>query len=48
VLGQFGAHHSPTFRVKVSIAGAGDAEAQGASKQEAEKTAAENLLEQLQ
>jgi ribonuclease III len=48
VLGQFGAHHAPTFRVKVSIAGAGDAEAEGASKQEAEKTAAETLLEQLQ
>lgn len=48
LLGQFGAHHSPTFRVKVSVSGAGDAEAQGASKQEAEKAAAEALLEQMQ
>lgn len=48
LLGQFGAHHSPTFRVKVSVPGAGEAEAQGASKQEAEKSAAEALLEQMQ
>ena len=47
VLGQFGAHHAPTFRVKVTVVGAGEAEAQGASKQEAEKSAAETLLEQL-
>ena len=47
LLGQFGAHHAPTFRVKVSVPGAGDAEAQGASKQEAEKAAAEALLERL-
>jgi ribonuclease-3 len=48
LLGQFGAHHSPTFRVKVSVPGAGGAEAQGASKQEAEKAAAAALLEQMQ
>jgi ribonuclease-3 len=47
LLGQFGAHHSPTFRVKVGIKGAGAAEAQGASKQEAETAAAAALLEQL-
>lgn len=47
LLGQFGAHHSPTFRVKVGIKGAGEAEAHGASKQEAETAAAAALLEQL-
>jgi ribonuclease-3 len=47
LLGQFGAHHHPTFRVKVSIKGGGEAEAQGASKQEAETAAAAALLEQL-
>lgn len=47
LLGQFGAHHAPTFRVKVSVTGVGDAEAEGASKQEAEKAAAEALLEQI-
>lgn len=47
LLGQFGAHHAPTFKVKVSIAGAGEAEAEGPSKQEAEKVAAQTLLEQL-
>lgn len=45
LLGQFGAHHAPTFRVKVTVAGAGEAEAEGASKQDAEKAAAEALLE---
>lgn len=47
VLGQFGAHHHPTFRVKVAIRGGGEAEAEGASKQEAETAAAAALLEQL-
>lgn len=47
LLGQFGAHHAPTFRVKVSVRGAGEAEAEGASKQDAEKAAAEALLEQI-
>jgi ribonuclease-3 len=46
LVGQFGAHHAPTFRVKVVVAGMGEAEAQGASKQEAETAAAEALLEQ--
>ena len=46
LLGQFGAHHAPTFRVKVTVPGMGEAEAQGASKQEAETAAAEALLEQ--
>ncbi|WP_336511983.1 ribonuclease III [Sphingomonas arenae] len=47
LLGQFGAHHSPTFRVKVGIRGAGAAEAEGSSKQEAETAAAAALLEQM-
>lgn len=47
LLGQFGAHHSPTFRVKVGIRGAGTAEAEGSSKQEAETAAAAALLEQM-
>lgn len=47
LLGQFGAHHSPTFRVKVTIPGAGEAEAEGSSKQEAETAAAGALLEKI-
>lgn len=47
LLGQFGAHHAPTFRVKVTIAGAGEAEAEGASKQDAETAAAAALLEKI-
>lgn len=47
LLGQFGAHHAPTFRVKVAVRGAGEAEAEGSSKQEAETAAAAALLEQL-
>ena len=48
LLGRFGAHHSPTFRIKVSVKGGGEAEAEGASKQDAETAAATALLEQLQ
>ncbi|GAA4026818.1 ribonuclease III [Sphingomonas rosea] len=47
LLGQFGLHHAPTFRVKVSVGGAGAAEAEGASKQEAETAAATALLEMI-
>ena len=47
LLGQFGAHHAPTFRVKVEVRGAGSAEAEGSSKQEAETAAAAALLEEL-
>lgn len=43
-----GAHHAPTFRIRVSIRGGGEAEADGPSKQEAETAAAEALLEQMQ
>ena len=47
VVGRHGAHHAPTFRVKVSVRGGREAEAEGASKQEAETAAAAALLEQL-
>jgi ribonuclease-3 len=47
LLSRFGPHHAPRFRVKVSLGTHGEAEAEGASKQEAEKTAAAALLEKL-
>lgn len=47
MLGRSGAHHAPTFRVRVSVRGGGEAEAEGASKQDAETAAAEALLERL-
>ena len=42
-----GAHHAPRFKVKVSLGRHGEAEAEGASKQEAETAAAAALLEQI-
>lgn len=47
LLGRSGAHHAPTFRVKVMVKGLGEAEAEGSSKQDAEKAAAAALLEQV-
>lgn len=47
LLGRSGAHHAPTFRVKVSVARGGEAEAEGLSKQEAETAAAALLLEKI-
>ena len=47
MLGRSGAHHAPTFRVKVSVRGGGEAEAEGPSKQDAETAAAEALLGKL-
>jgi len=47
-LGFAGLHHAPTFRIKVSIRGAGEAEAEGSSKQDAETAAAIALLEKVQ
>jgi ribonuclease-3 len=41
---RFGPHHAPRFRVKVSLGRHGDAEAEGASKQDAETAAAAALL----
>lgn len=42
-----GAHHAPTFRIRVSIKGGGEAEAEGSSKQDAETAAAAALLEKM-
>jgi ribonuclease-3 len=47
IVGRSGPHHAPTFVVKVSIRGVGEAEAEGLNKQEAETAAAEALLEKL-
>jgi ribonuclease III len=47
VIGRSGPQHAPTFVVKVSIRGVGEAEAEGLTKQEAETEAAQALLEQL-
>ena len=48
IVSRFGLHHAPTFRIKVSIRGAGEAEAEGLSKQDAETAAAIALLEKVQ
>ncbi|HEX8213880.1 MAG TPA: ribonuclease III [Allosphingosinicella sp.] len=45
--GRSGPHHAPRFSVEVEISGAGTASAEGLSKQEAEKAAAQALLEKL-
>lgn len=47
VTDRFGPDHAPRFRVKVSLGSAGEAEAEGRSKQEAESAAAERLLATL-
>ena len=47
VVARTGAHHAPTFRVRVSVKGGGEAEAEGPSKQDAETAAAAALLEQM-
>ena len=48
IVGRSGAQHNPRFTVRVAIRNAGEATAEGSSKQEAETTAATALLEQLQ
>ena len=48
VVARTGVHHAPRFVVRVSIAGIGEASAEGSSKQEAETAAATALLSQLQ
>jgi len=48
VVSRTGAHHAPRFEVRVSIAGLGEASAEGSSKQEAETAAAAALLSSLQ
>lgn len=45
--GRSGPHHAPRFTVSVEIPGRASAEAEGASKQEAETAAAKALLEKL-
>lgn len=45
LVGRSGPHHAPTFTVKVSVRGLGEAEAEGASKQDAETAAAAALME---
>ncbi len=47
LIARVGAHHAPTFRVKVTVARGGEAEAEGTSKQEAETSAAAILLEKM-
>ena len=47
LVSRFGPHHSPRFRVKVSLGRHGEAEAEGDSKQEAETAAAAALLERI-
>jgi ribonuclease-3 len=47
VIGRSGPQHAPTFVVRVSIKGVGEAEAEGLTKQEAETEAAQALLDQL-
>ena len=47
LVSRFGPHHSPRFRVKVSLGRHGEAEAEGDSKQEAETAAAAALLETI-
>ena len=47
ILGRVGPHHAPRFKVKVVLGRHGEAEAEGASKQEAETAAAKALLEKF-
>ena len=47
MIGRSGPQHAPTFVVKVSIRGVGEAEAEGLTKQEAETEAAQALLDKL-
>ena len=47
VVNRSGPQHAPTFVVRVSIHKVGEAEAEGASKQDAETEAAQALLEKL-
>ena len=48
VVSRTGAHHAPQFTIRVSIRSLGEAEAEGPSKQDAEREAAKALLEKLQ
>lgn len=48
VVSRTGAHHAPRFTVRVIVGKLGEASAEGASKQEAETSAAASLLSRLQ
>ena len=48
VVSRTGAHHAPRFEIRVSVPRLGEATAEGSSKQEAETSAAEALLRQVQ
>jgi ribonuclease-3 len=47
VVGRSGPQHAPTFVVRVSIKGVGEAEAEGPTKQDAETEAAQALLDKI-
>jgi len=47
VVSRTGAHHAPRFTIRVEVPTLGEATAEGTSKQEAEKAAAEALLKRL-
>ena len=47
LISRSGPHHAPSFVVKVTLAGGREAEAEGATKQDAETAAAAKLLELL-
>jgi ribonuclease III len=47
LVGRSGPQHAPTFVVRVSIKGVGEAEAEGTAKQDAETEAAQALLDRL-
>lgn len=48
VVGRTGAHHAPTFTIRVRVPGLGEASADGTTKQDAETGAALELLKKLQ
>jgi len=47
LIGRGGPHHAPTFHVRVSVRGQEPAEAEGGSKHEAERLAAQALLDRI-
>jgi ribonuclease-3 len=48
VIGRSGPDHAPLFRVRVAIAGLGEAEGEGGAKRDAERAAARALMAQVQ
>jgi len=47
LISRYGPHHQPIFKVKVTVARGGEAEAEGPSKSDAEKAAAAKLPEKM-